>query len=84
MIKVWDQVHFCCSENIKFFYKLILPAFSEGKVVDFLYTDKLSCFLQVDISIFGGHGHACPDNQSNSRILQKPLSKKRLDVWSRF
>ena len=37
--------------------------------VEFVGADNPQRFLQVDNTILGEHGLACPDRQSNCRIL---------------
>ena len=47
--------------------------------VDFLYIDKHQSFLQVENTIFGGPGQACPDSQSDCEFLQVQYLKKDID-----
>ena len=43
--------------------------------VEFLGVES---FLQFDNTIFGEHGLACPDRQSNFRVLRRATSQKGL------
>ena len=43
--------------------------------VEFLGVES---FLQFDNTIFGGQGLACPDRQSNFRVLRRATSQKGL------